>query len=154
MSRFVFIDVDGVLNNTACFRYNWGIRVAADPRCVAALNRVVKETGAELVLSSAWRREGLKFCREKFRQWGVEAPLIGRTTISMPNAPRGLEIADWLDKHAPQANFVILDDTDDMAHLKHRLIQTDFDRGLTQADARRAIRLLDGAGKISDEEAA
>jgi hypothetical protein len=55
---------------------------------------------------------------------------------------RGLEIQDWLDNHPGVTDFVILDDSSDMAHLMPKLIQTDDATGLTQAHVAPALRLL------------
>ena len=61
---------------------------------------------------------------------------------------RGIEIQHWLAKHAIRRSvptrFVILDDEDDMGIALPHLIQTNGDRGLTMADAERAIQMLLG----------
>lgn len=50
----------------------------------------------------------------------------------------------WLVSYPrPVESFVILDDNQDMVHLAHRLVRTQFSAGLTEADAEVAIRILE-----------
>jgi hypothetical protein len=148
-----FVDVDGVLNNPGCYSRGFsGNRVPADPRYVAALNRITMATGAVIIVSSTWRLAGLMFCREKFREWGVEAPVIdvtaklhnqhGQITVAQP---RGLEIAKWLEDNAEYReveSFVIIDDDGDMEPNMDRLVLCAGHVGLTMADAEKAVAIL------------
>jgi len=148
----VFCDVDGVLNNPGCYGPGCsGTHVPAHPPSVAALNYLTNVTGAMVVVSSTWRLGGLMFCREKFHEWGVIAPIIditaalrtakGDITISQP---RGKEIDHWLhaDNWDDISGFVILDDDSDMDPHADRLVQTSGHVGLTMADARRAVEVI------------
>jgi hypothetical protein len=148
-----FCDVDGVLNNPWCYGHmKAGNRVPADPRCVDALNFITRSTGALIVVSSTWRFGGLMFCRERFSEWGVEAPVMDITprlidesrSIAVAQA-RGQEIAAWLrivDGFCDVSSFVILDDDDDMHPHGDRLVQTNGSVGLTMADAAKALEIL------------
>jgi hypothetical protein len=60
----------------------------------------------------------------------------------MDGVPRGREIQAYLNNAAGVESFVIIDDDDDMEHLKPHLILTPFEIGLTEADADRAIAML------------
>lgn len=158
--KIIFLDVDGVLINRASFLPPLkvqGVRAGPDPACVEQLNRVVRETGAHIVLSSTWRY-GLKAveCRELLFGWGVIALVIGPTPrLTKPkefsgqmievSATRGSEIAKWLETEGERLDvdsFVILDDDSDMDGLTPRLVRTNFEPGLTQDDAGRAIEML------------
>lgn len=154
----VFLDIDGVLVNRASFRMPrtrcskfTATHCTAHPTCVENLNRIIAMTGASVVVSSVWRMFGIETMRELFEQWGVEAEIVGVTAdLSRPpeegrvwrSVERGEEIQLWLDTHSEVKSFVILDDDADMAHLSHRLVQTEFEPGLTEADADRAIAIL------------
>ena len=157
-SRVVFLDVDGVLVNTESQRM---VRIAspigripsADPVCVAALNRITDVTGAELVMSSSWREEGdTDLLAGVLAAWGVTGTLIGKTPVIeaqwdgrvlLPGSTRGDEIQAWLQSAGSTlAAFVILDDVNDMEPLRHRLVQTNSEAGLTTRDADRAIAML------------
>jgi hypothetical protein len=142
----IFLDIDGVLVTPDCFRRYGasGTRATANPECVENLNRLIRATGAKIVVSSVWRfRHDID---EILRRWGVVGeilggtPVISRGTISGGDA-RGLEIDAWL-KTSPAAKFVILDDDDDMGPLRHRLVRTNFSTGLTRAEVERAFDLL------------
>lgn len=50
----VFLDIDGVLNNES-FLLKSGGAEAFDPDNVKLLNKLIKETNASVVISSAWR---------------------------------------------------------------------------------------------------
>lgn len=155
--KVIFLDFDGVLCNVESISAGYKARTAPeqDPygphdACVAALNRIIKETGAMIVVSSTWRKQkdAHSAMAQLLRRWGV----IG-TVISVTPQPhgdeyayqrRGCEIQLWIDRcgRHPVTSFVVLDDDADMAHLSHRLVQTRMPEGLTEADADRAIAIL------------
>lgn len=141
--KIIFLDFDGVLCNAWSFRHASGLQAMADPKCIAALNRITDATGAKIVVSSTWRigQEVIQL-RELLKGWGATAPVIDRTPLFW--AARGLEIAAWLKDYTRETieAFVILDDDGDMVDVKPHLVQTVFSQGLTQSDADRAIGLL------------
>lgn len=159
--KIIFLDIDGVLISRASSSAplkSIDRPAGADPSCVSALNTITDATGANLVVSSMHRLGvPLVRLRELISGWGVKAPVVGKTprlhvnrivserTIEV-SAPRGTEIQKWLDQHEgsrfdPEC-FVILDDDCDMEHLSHRLVKTQFEPGLTMADAELAISML------------
>jgi hypothetical protein len=129
--KVLFLDVDGVLNSTPFLAQVDAIS-AMDPYCVERLNRIVRESGCKIVVSSCWRLSGIGV-KSDFRRCLVAASkgddtarraLIG-TTPSLDEA-RGFEIAQWLsDTNEEIESFVILDDDTDMGKLSGRLIRTD-----------------------------
>jgi len=147
--KIVFLDIDGVLNNLASLRFP-RTRVkcsnhsysAAHPACVKAVNHVIASTGARIVVSSTWRGIGLKVLFEIFHAWGITGMTIGTTPLFDYGFERGDEIANWLKNNPDVDSFVILDDGDDMGALKERLVQTNYEIGLTQKDAERAVKML------------
>lgn len=60
------------------------------------------------------------------------------------SCPRGLEIQYFLSHiKTPVESIVILDDNSDMAHLTHRLVQTEgFHEGITDEDVVKAVNLF------------
>ena len=138
----IFLDIDGVLINRNSLRKASGLRATADPACVAELNRITDATGASVVVSSTWRRQGRRFVTDALRKWGVSGRVIGCTPI-LNSVDRGNEIQAYVDASTrPIGSFVILDDDSDMLHLSGRLVQTEFESGLTRDDAVRAIEIL------------
>lgn len=144
--KFIFLDIDGVLVNRASLMKHSGRYASADPECVAALNHILRVTGAEIILSSTWRFD--PDIRDLFRQFGVEKP-IRDLTPRLRGSSRGAEIAEWLSRFEncwpTVESFVIVDDGNDMDHLLPRLIQTSHEIGLTMEHAERAIVMLNEA---------
>lgn len=156
----IFLDIDGVLVNLWSLkrgRDSQGLH-RADPLCVAQLNRLTDESGAQLVISSTWRLKGLPLVVDVLKSWGVTGKVVGATpdltTVrgsKLLVAPsRGREISAWLDltgdvgDRVAGVSFVILDDDGDMDDLLSRLVWTDTYRGLTSADVDRALEVLNG----------
>jgi hypothetical protein len=140
--RIIFLDFDGVLNSEQSVQ-QLGTRYRFAKSNVAALNEILHKTGARLVITSSWR-EGLMLSEivGYLERDGVLAGrVVGKT--SFLEKARGLEIDAWLSA-VPYvvSSFVILDDRDDMAMHRERLVQIDPRIGLTTSQAQRAIELL------------
>ena len=155
MKKIVFLDVDGVLNNQAWAyeMYKHGVLVYRDcllyEPSLLQLKRIVDGTGAIIVVSSSWRQDAAMY--EKLRDWlerfGME--IYDRTPYVC--ADRGDDITAWFILHPGKYRYVILDDDYDMGvHIDH-LVQTEFDAGLTEADADRCIKAL-GRKKTRGQE--
>ena len=157
--KVIFLDIDGVLVTHASWRIRDHGHASAATECVAALNRITDATQAVIVVSSTWRI-GTSICELRDiinGHFGVTGKVIAKTrkitTKRMfegklgeveVSAERGDEIDYWLreDHPWPIESFVILDDENDMGRHLHRLVHTNFDDGLTMADAERAISML------------
>lgn len=161
----IFIDIDGTLNGE--HRHPNGY-CGMDPECVYRLNRIVRETGARLVLSSAWRymvrpgTMGLKGFHCLLMTYGLDrkAKLVGCTPRDEAVIGRGPQISRWLHdwtarRRAPA--YVVLDNGSDVpplspetmtlseslsAYHADRWVKTASHLGLTDADADRAIAIL------------
>ena len=148
MLRVIFLDFDGVLVTPASSFRRTGTGIVADPAAVDALNYLISETGARLVITSTWRLEySLGELSELLHSWKVQAEIIG---IAPSGSSRGDEIQEWLDncgESTPIDTFVILDDLTYMGKLSPRLVSTEFESGLTMDDARRALEFLKPAGR-------
>jgi hypothetical protein len=87
MMGVLFLDIDGVLNSTA---YWWregqdvpmGQAGAIDPAAVARLNRIIEATGAVVVLSSSWRRQGVRRVEAMLRTRGFAWSLLAATPVA------------------------------------------------------------------------
>lgn len=140
--KVIFLDIDGVLVNRDSLRVAGGFRAVGAPSCVEALNKIVEETGAQIVVSSTWRRKFRysDMCRLLY-MWGVTGKVIDCTPFDYKFTMRGQEIAKWLEgEHVD--SFIILDDDCDMGDLCNRLVQTCNEKGLTMEDAKEAIARL------------
>lgn len=149
--KLIFLDVDGVLNDNdtrTLTRDGWCF---VDDEKVSNLAKIVKATGAEIVLSSSWRNDwhredeslnSLAFedLRNKLREFGLT--LMSKTGDW--SLSRGREIQEWLDKWngEPVENFLIIDDWDDMAPIHGHFLKTDPARGLDAGCVKEAISFL------------
>ncbi len=136
----IFLDVDGVLNCKDDVRKG----IYFDPIKVKWLDTLVRAVQAEIVIISTWRMShSLDEIKGKLERAGLHNPrLLGKTPV-LEDQPRGNEIQRWLNQQPkPLPPFVILDNEDDMAHLSHRLVQTDSKIGLTAKEVARVMQLL------------
>jgi hypothetical protein len=141
--KVIFLDFDGVLVTPASSFLRSSTGMVADPHAVDALNYLIAETGARIVITSTWRLEySSDELSELLRSWGVQGSILG---IAPSGSSRGDEIQRWLDGFdgpARVAAFVILDDASEISTLSSHLISTEFETGLTMDDARRAVEYL------------
>ena len=150
--KIVFLDFDGVMDNAKYDIYlnkhnlpekdEFG--VLFDPDCIAALAKIVEQTGAKIVISSSWKDFMTK---EEIDQMWQKRQLPGEVIDVTPSTSRhrGDEIATWLNLCPNKCQYVILDDqpreqfnTDQYDHL----IITNGFYGLTQSDAEHAVEIL------------
>lgn len=139
--KVIFLDVDGVLNSEHWYKKNHKRHpercrtdTAIDPRYVRNLRKVVKKTGAKIVLSATCRgvvrKDKTHYLHQILKKYGLE---IYDYTIRL-SGERGHEIQDWLDKHRNVENIVILDDDSDMLHLTKYLVKTKHGPYIKQDD--------------------
>jgi hypothetical protein len=142
--RIIFLDFDGVLNTPTYLDevgYDCSIAAAVqiDTRAIDELNRLVALTGAKVVVSSTWRMyysvEGLQ---QLLESRGFRGEVVGKTPELW--CYRGAEIQEWLYEHLEVEQFVILDDDNDMEKLARKMVQTDPEKGLTEADVDEAVK--------------
>lgn len=152
--RIIFLDFDGVLVNRAALLKGSGYSAYGAPECVAALNKIIDATGAYIVVSSAHRMGcRVEELQKRLDKWGVRGRVIDKTPVHWQD-PRGVEIYTWLKNSQDRdferiESFVILDDDVDMVNLIGYLVKTEFEVGLTEADADRAISILESpAGEL------
>ena len=153
MSKILFIDFDGVLNN----RKHWFLCAAGDidysnpsvhlsETLVRRLNAIVEQTNCDVVISSAWRYHHSlpdlkKFLKEKGFQYGEK---IIDVTKSISPRNRENEVNEWLTRHSDVSKFAILDDVEFFfpETFPEQFVQTNADDGLTENDVKRVIEIL------------
>lgn len=110
MDKFVFLDIDGVLNSEQYYlekpqhkrwkefknkldkHIAWGV-CNIDPKAVKLLNKLVSGTNARIVVSSSWR--GDYALQTVFSLAGIIEPIYGETP-RLESRFRGEEIDKWL----------------------------------------------------------
>lgn len=162
--KVIFLDVDGVINGIWPMPENgmdperdeleWKIwnednyRILSWPnyKAIGLLNKLIKETEARVVISSAWRSNvDVKQTRlqKTFKECGLECEIVGMTPY-LSGASRGQEIYHWLlDTKLPVDKYVIIDDEDDMLYAQKKLfVKTEFYDGFDFANYSRAVKIL------------
>jgi HAD domain in Swiss Army Knife RNA repair proteins len=152
--KVLFLDIDGVLLPFP----NIEDHNALFPRStVQALQYLLQETGAELVLSSTWRvrQDFVHDIIECLQHYGVQIEQFYGITDPTMHSERQWEIAKWLSDHhhhspVDKIVWLALDDEnllDGDANQKYRnlfeghVIQTKSDKGLTMDDVKKGLEL-------------
>lgn len=153
--KIVFLDIDGVLNcegsRSRCAGYR-GI----DDKKVENLAKIVKATGAEIVLITTWKEDWRKtdkvhqgmmanYLDKKLKKQGLSALDKTRDYIGERYLSRGEGILEYLTRHQVE-NYVVLDDFQfdyDSCGLTGNYVKTDnYNGGLTEELAEKAIGIL------------
>lgn len=156
---YIFLDIDGVLNNMnywkECFSRHKVKGIMSmncfpfDPKCLNNLMKLNQELekqnyNVKIVLSSTWRLSNLDIgiVNSRLAEYGMR---IFATTISLSSRNRGLEIKDFLEdeQYGKADNFLILDDeVKDIAEQfeEIHIIHTDFNMGFDNEKLQEAIR--------------
>lgn len=142
--KAIFLDNDGVM----CLAQQWGTRNkkikkwrlqnpgsagyvndkgipawirmdSFDPKAVKALNAILEETGAEIVVSSDWKLHcTLAELQELFLKYGVSKAPISATpnhvlkSLDELESTRVAEIKEWLSENPQVEKWVAVDDLD------------------------------------------
>lgn len=173
--KIIFLDVDGVLNSDMGLVKALGLKpnekiqvhhaakilnelsganYPFDEKCLENFKRLVDETDANIVVSSTWRlfESNRVKLLETLRKYDLDTKIIGYTPYYHRDfMPRGYEIEGWLRENEFTGEFIILDDVDNMEHLKPHLILTNALTGLTADDVDQGIKMLNSARKFKKE---
>lgn len=138
--KVIFLDHDGVI----CLSNNWGGRFKKDgyndksspmdirmdnfdDKAVKVLNKILEETGAEIVISSDWKLHGtLEEMKEMYKTRGIKEPIDFTPQLKNENEDlaalcswkgwleqaRAEEIRIWLSRHPEVTHWVAVDDLD------------------------------------------
>ena len=125
--KVLFLDIDGVVNNKRTEK-KFRRLMAIDPAMAALVQRIVQNTGCEIVLSSSWRL--FQLGRDEVES--KVCKLADITPFLRARTPRGYEIKAWLARHPEVEHYAILDDADSILP-EHRanFFQTTWETGLT-----------------------
>lgn len=160
----IFLDIDGVVNtlqiNTQPYPSDRGnisregfyfdMCDITDDRvsniqAIMWLNKLCKDTGAKIVISSTWRlfQRGEYSVEKCLRNSGLleEIEIIGATPY-FPGEHRGMEIQKWIDDNNFTGEFVILDDDKDMDHLMDHLAWCNCHVGFGYPEYANSLKIL------------
>lgn len=154
--KVIFLDVDGVLCTPLSVALSDLLRLPMDrqlfdPAALFWLRRLVKTTGAAVVLSSSWREELYRdepVCRavidNLYRTLARNHTPITDVTPLLEQGGKGAEIAAWLQAH-PCRGYAVLDDRDCFGSapaVGEHWIQVPPERGLRYREYLAARQLL------------
>lgn len=152
MRKFLFLDVDGVLNNPTIMkahREQFDDLNALGEEKLTLLKAIVNMTGCEIVLSSTWRMFddldsslGVAFSQHEIPKWiGMTPVLNGR------DDRRRDEIQSWLVSNGQDAQVAIVDDDPDAEVSGLFFLRTDPWHGLMEDEAGAIIRFFQSGQK-------
>lgn len=170
MRRIVFLDFDGVIATQQSYLRATARRgrrptgdesfEVLDESLIANVAQLCDETGAKIVLSTAWREfYPFPLIVDQLGQRGLRAEIIGKTPVWPFDRPRkmsqypprncrSIEIAKWVEEHGRATEFVILDD-DRITIFEDRWVPSVFDddegtqpSGFTRAHLERALSIF------------
>lgn len=153
MSKIIFLDIDGVLNDGQTDERAPSGCIGIDYPKVNLLKHIIDCTGAQVVLSSSWKEEFLDgelttedgmYLVEQLAQVFVELEDI--TVPGKASAYRGSEIRNWLDRHPDVDRWVVIDDDVfcdfEACGIFSHFVKTDYSYGLTWSLCDQAISIL------------
>jgi hypothetical protein len=142
--KVIFLDFDGVITIPPKWYLNAGK--------IKWIKKIVDETDAKIVVSSSWRMDSVeetidkmigcpKRCpRNKMLYWLIDNLYDVTHTYQ---GLRGQEIKDWLNERNDIENYVIIDDDGDFLDEQlYHFVQTNYEDGITETEAIRAIKVL------------
>ncbi len=137
MHSIIFCDIDGILHP---LQSNGFSKVA----CSNVQFLLDKNQNARIVVSSSWRRWGLKKVREIFQEHGIDSSKI--VDITGPKGGfdpqnRAEQIKTWLADNKEVKNFVAIDDYP-LPELDPNFVKVNGYLGFTQKEAEIALRIL------------
>lgn len=149
LSRVLFLDVDGVLND--------GVGRGLNDLMLARFGTIIRHADPAIVIASSWRMEPQLMTRLTAVIRRMGGRVVGHTAIPGPPAsdggkcriiharPRWMEIHAWLEEcpHRDEIRrFVILDDEVDMGYLADKHVRTIYEKGLQNEQVRKALEIF------------
>ena len=139
MSKIIFLDIDGVLNDGFTILGTGKDFPTKDH--LDCLKQIVDATNAEIVLSSSWRYYPEYKNDVKNALRNVQLQFI-YVTKELPKG-RDAEVREWLSRHPEVENYLILDDLNEFSdELKEHQVLTAFATGLLPEHVKKAIDIL------------
>ncbi len=145
--KVIFLDIDGVICvNWMEYVDEFGHGFNVD--YVNNLKSIIEKTGAEIVISSTWRKSGLSEMQRMWEMRDLPGKVIDITPILWTK--RGEEIAEYLRENPTDSYVIIDDDNDFLDEQIPFFVRTSVNQhsgafnglGLTTECANRAVAIL------------
>jgi hypothetical protein len=154
MTKIIFLDIDGVLNNNSSIQQDKDFPVRhLDHDACLVLKEIVEKTKAKVVISSTWRFIYYDFLVKHLATYKIK--VIDKTGQGCRHCVRGNEILTWIKDNEKvigcdyyvYRNYVILDDSTDMLYWqKDNFVKINNDFGLTNNYVDTIISILNQEG--------
>ncbi len=145
--KVIFLDIDGVLVTRNSIKYQYlnfpdETNIRFSKKAVKNLNKLIRLTGAKIVISSTWRLfHSLEKLQNIFEEQKIKGKIISTTSVEKAtieeDIPRGQKIADWLEQHPEVEQYVIIDDdiqADCIQFHPFNCVETSYKRGFSPED--------------------
>ena len=162
MTKYIFLDIDGVLNS----EHTWDDKITdnLNNQYLKNLRTIIEKTDAKIVLSSSWRTYFGEYSKEPRNIFAIHlVTALSKHNLKLHDMTpfvkgqfsneRGLEIKTYMDQNNI-TDYVVIDDEEFSDFKKHldmsRFIQTNFgdetttieNEGLNKKIAEKAIKIL------------
>lgn len=145
--KVIFLDIDGVLVTRNSIKYQYlnfpdETNIRFSKKAVKNLNKLIRLTGAKIVISSTWRLfHSLEKLQNIFEEQKIKGKIISTTSVEKAtieeDIPRGQKIADWLEQNPEVKQYVIIDDdiqADCIQFHPFNCVETSYKRGFSPED--------------------
>lgn len=144
MTKVLFLDIDGpMIPRRAFYLPNQTLIVRKfDPVATALLNEVLAKTGAKLVISSTWGKQGIETVKTLLEENGISWESVHQDWVTPRKYPlaRPEEIRLWLANHPEITHWASLDD--EQLDLDGKNVKVTFDDGMLTQHYQQLLELL------------
>lgn len=136
MKKFLFLDIDGVMNGF--LRDDKEMHYLCDlcPILVERVKRIISATQCEVILSTSWRYD--EYIDKIMEHCGIQ--YSDKTDLSWC---RGQEIKNWLSEQTDTYTYCVLEDSEEMLEeQEEHIVWTDFNYGISESQVEIAINIL------------
>lgn len=161
IEKLIVLDFDGTLNSMGYISDLQAMAKKDDPdlprphikpSCGGAFNKIVRETGAKILISSTWRgwihsgHMDMFGFQRLIKSHGLRGEIVGFTRSSQRGEERWMQIRDWFRANPTSALFrryaILDDDPGAFGGGWEAGVLTNGSTGLTMLDAERVIAIL------------
>ena len=154
MSKVIFLDIDGVLNRVFTPDKAPSGVIGVEDYLISHLYDIVKYTGAQIVLTSTWKRDWDKETGAKSKNYLYLEQKLAQFNLSIADKTndemysRGYGIHRYIKDHPDITEWVVIDDdyfNDYDEVIQNHFVNTRFFGGaLSNKKASQAIKILNG----------
>lgn len=152
IEKVIFLDIDGPLATDECFmktEMKFGVRLYKwNKECCKVLNEIIIETGAEIILSSDWRKYFTMDQLDEIFKWNdiVKSPIAitdqEKYKLSSNNEIDRIYQIDRFLKNNDIKNWVVVDDMNLISDIVPNFVQIKSEFGLSEDGIKEKLILI------------